>query len=48
MQDKVYKAPNKYELFEKFLTFVDTDEELNAVLSGYFNKLFQVLVGNKA
>jgi serine/threonine-protein phosphatase 6 regulatory subunit 3 len=29
------------------LTFLDTDDELNPVLAGYFCKLFQVLVGNK-
>lgn len=29
------------------MSFIDTDEELNPVLSGYFCKLFQVLVGNK-
>jgi serine/threonine-protein phosphatase 6 regulatory subunit 3 len=34
-------------LFEHLLTFLDTDEELNPVLAGYFCKLFQVLVGNK-
>ena len=26
---------------------MESDEELNPVLSGYFSKLFQVLVGNK-
>jgi hypothetical protein len=31
---------NQYELFEKFLSFVDTTDELNPVLSGYFCKLF--------
>mmetsp|Transcript_1653 Transcript_1653/g.1581 ORF Transcript_1653/g.1581 Transcript_1653/m.1581 type:complete len:143 (-) Transcript_1653:1368-1796(-) len=40
-------SQNKYELFEKFLSFLETDEELNPVLCGYFCKLFQVLVGNK-
>jgi serine/threonine-protein phosphatase 6 regulatory subunit 3 len=29
------------------LGFLDTDEELNPVLAGYFCKLFQVLAGNK-
>ena len=41
------KSTNKYELFEKFLAFIDTDEELNPVLAGYFCKLFSVLIGNK-
>lgn len=31
---------NPFELFEKFLSFVDTDEDLNPVLCGYFCKLF--------
>lgn len=34
-------------MFEKLLSFLDTTEELNPVLSGYFCKLFQVLVSNK-
>ena len=33
--------------FEKLLSFIDTTDEINPVLSGYFCKLFQVLVGNK-
>jgi hypothetical protein len=41
------KVSNRFELFEKLLTFLDTTDELNPVLSGYFSKLFQVLVGNK-
>ena len=41
------KKQNKFELFEKFLSFLDTNEDLNPTLSGYFCKLFQVLVGNK-
>jgi hypothetical protein len=45
--DSKAKRTNKYELFEKLVSFIDTDEELNPVLSGYFCKLFQVLVGNK-
>lgn len=46
-QDIKAKKANKFELFEKLLSFVDTDEEVNPVLAGYFCKLFQVLVGNK-
>mmetsp|Transcript_34172 Transcript_34172/g.25241 ORF Transcript_34172/g.25241 Transcript_34172/m.25241 type:complete len:109 (+) Transcript_34172:878-1204(+) len=38
---------NKYALFEKLLSFLDTQEELNPVLCGYFSKLLHVLVGNK-
>ena len=40
MQEVQKKAANPNELFEKFLLFLDTDEELNPVLSGYFCKLF--------
>jgi hypothetical protein len=40
MLEIAWKPANPYELFEKFLSFVDTDEELNPVLSGYFCKLF--------
>ncbi|MFS8160056.1 MAG: hypothetical protein ACMG6E_07565 [Candidatus Roizmanbacteria bacterium] len=46
-QDVKSKKFNKYELFEKLISFLDTTEELNPVLCGYFCKLFQVLVGNK-
>jgi len=38
--DNKSKRTNKYELFEKLVSFIDTDEELNPVLSGYFCKLF--------
>jgi SIT4 phosphatase-associated protein len=47
-KDSKQKKPNKFELFEKLLSFLDTEDELNPVLCGYFCKLFQVLVGNKA
>jgi hypothetical protein len=40
MQEAEKKAHNKFELFEKFLSFIDTDEEINPVLAGYFCKLF--------
>jgi hypothetical protein len=40
MQEANKKKYNKFELFEKLLSFIDTDEELNPVLSGYFCKLF--------
>ncbi len=46
-KEAVQRNRNPTELFEKFIAFVDTDEELNPVLCGYFCKLFQVLVGNK-
>ncbi|CDW85807.1 UNKNOWN [Stylonychia lemnae] len=46
-QDIQQAPPNEFELFEKLLSFLDTDEQLNPVLAGYFCKLFQVLVGNK-
>lgn len=42
------KSNNKYELLEHFLSFIDTNEELNPVLCGYFAKLFQVLVSSHA
>jgi hypothetical protein len=40
MLENKSKRNNKYELFEKLVAFIDTDEELNPVLSGYFCKLF--------
>lgn len=40
------KSSNKYELFEHFLSFIETNEELNPVLCGYFAKLFQVIVSS--
>lgn len=42
------KSNNRYELLEHFLSFIDTEEELNPVLCGYFAKLFQVLVSSHA
>jgi hypothetical protein len=33
---------------EHFLSFIETEEELNPVLCGYFAKLFQVLVSSHA
>lgn len=45
--DNTVKRQNKYFLFEKLLSFVDTEEELNPVLCGYFCKVFSVLVSNK-
>lgn len=38
---------NKYELFELLLSFIDTEEELNPVLCGYFCKTFAQLISNK-
>ena len=38
---------NKNELFERYLSFLDTEEELNPVLCGYFSKVFTVLVSSK-
>lgn len=48
VQDLKVKRSNKYELFEKFISFIDTEEELNPTLAGYFCKLFQVLISNKS
>lgn len=45
--DHTAKSTNKFELFERLLGFLDTDEELNPVLCGYFCKVFSVLVSNK-
>ena len=43
------KPTNPYELFERLLSFLDSEEEeLNPVLCGYFCKLFKVLIENKA
>ena len=39
---------NKYELFERLLSFIDTPDEINAVLCGYFCKVFAQLLTNKA
>ena len=30
---------NKYELLDRLFTFIDTPDELNPVLAGYFSKL---------
>ena len=38
---------NKFELFERLLAFLAGETELNAVLCGYFCKVFSVLVSNK-
>jgi hypothetical protein len=38
---------NRFALFEKLLSFLDTSETLNPVLSGYFFKLFSVLLASK-
>jgi hypothetical protein len=47
-EHKVYiNKDNKFELFEKLLSFLASDQELNAVLSGYFCKVFSSLVTNK-
>lgn len=46
--NEIPRKSNKYELFEKLLSFLDTTEELNPVLCGYFCKVFSVLVGNKS
>ena len=46
-QDLFVRKCNKFYLFEKLLSFIDTDEELNPVLCGYFCKVFSVLVSNK-
>jgi hypothetical protein len=43
-----HEKPNKYFLFEQLLSFLDTDEELNSVLAGYFAKLFLTLLQSKA
>ena len=39
--------PKKYHLFEKLMEFLDTEGELNPVLSGYFSKLMLMLISNK-
>ena len=40
VQDGKAKRSNKYELFEKFLSFAESEEDLNPTLAGYFCKLF--------
>lgn len=39
------RMPNKFELFERFLSFLDNGE-LNSVLCGYWCNVFRVLVGS--
>jgi hypothetical protein len=40
-------SSNKFELFERYLSFLNTDSDLNEVLCGYFSKVFTVLVSAK-
>jgi hypothetical protein len=40
LEEREPEPPNEFELFEKLLSFLDTDKELNPVLTGYFCKLF--------
>ena len=47
LQEAQKREPNRFELFEHLLSFLESEQELNPVLSGYFCKLFQVLVGSK-
>lgn len=35
----VIHSANKFELFEKLLSFIETNEQPNDVLSGYFSKV---------
>jgi hypothetical protein len=48
LQAQAQKRPNRFELLEKLLSFLDTDEPLNLVLAGYFSKIFLILLNNKA
>jgi hypothetical protein len=44
-QEEDSLPPNKYHLFERLLSFLDTDQTpLNPVLSGYFSKLLLMLI----
>jgi hypothetical protein len=45
--DEDTSPQNKYFLFERLLSFLETDEELNSVLAGYFSKLFLTLIQSK-
>jgi len=48
---KEQKAPlsdNKYDLIEYLCRFIDTDEELNDVLAGYFSRLCNILLQKKS
>lgn len=38
---------NRFFLFERLLSFIEQDGELNSVLAGYFSKLFLILVQSK-
>lgn len=39
---------SKFDLLDKLFSFLDTEEELNPVLSGYFAKLVNVFLNRKA
>ena len=38
---------NKIEMFDYFLTFLETKKDLNYVLTGYFSKFFQIILTRK-
>lgn len=38
----------KYHNFERLLKFIDTDNELDSVLSGYFCDVFKMLISHRA
>ena len=46
-EEKVIENPNSIELLDYLLTFLDTKEELNYVLSGYFSKLIITFILRK-
>lgn len=39
---------NTCALFERLLSFLDTDEPIDSVLAGYWSKLMLILCSNKA
>lgn len=43
----VEEEENRFQLLDRLFMFLDTDEELNPVLSGYFCKLVSLLISRK-
>ena len=46
-EEKIIENPNSIELLDYLLTFLDSKEELNYVLSGYFSKLIITFILRK-
>lgn len=46
-EEKEDEYDNQYLLLDKLFKFLESDEELNSVLSGYFCKLVSILISRK-